>query len=401
MKKKGFTLIELLAVIVILAIIAVITVPKIADMISSSRQGGAEDSFYGTLKAAELGYAKALQSNTELKGSTCTIADSKITCTNGVKIDVSGKIPESGVVAISSDLVSGANITLNGYRCSGNLDFVTCIKDEKRVSADDLKNKITASGDGLYVDNYEKNRFIYRGINPNNYVKFNNELWRIISIENNNSIKIMKDESLGKMAFDTGGNRSSSANTFCPGGEYGCGVFSKTDEVVSIIGKTGTVTEDSSIKKYLNEDYYNSLSTDIKNKIQKTKFYYGPSYEKKNINLNQSIKYEKRYYTETYVGLIQATDYVKASLSKECNSIYSAIFDKKVPCGNNYLNKKTNYHTLNIHPNNNILTRVVNYGALNGNSARVLHDIFPVVYLNKEVIIASGTGTKDNPYVLK
>ena len=56
MKKKGFTLIELLAVIVILAIIAVITVPKIADMITSSRQGGAEGSFYGTLKAAELGY---------------------------------------------------------------------------------------------------------------------------------------------------------------------------------------------------------------------------------------------------------------------------------------------------------------------------------------------------------
>ena len=99
MKKKGFTLIELLAVIVILAIIAVITVPKITDMISSSRQGGAEDSFYGTLKAAELSFARAWQSNNELTETECTFSDT-VTCTNGVNFSSSGSNPKNGKVII-------------------------------------------------------------------------------------------------------------------------------------------------------------------------------------------------------------------------------------------------------------------------------------------------------------
>ena len=44
MNKRGFTLIELLAVIVILAIIMVIAVPRILDVIESSRQSSAESS---------------------------------------------------------------------------------------------------------------------------------------------------------------------------------------------------------------------------------------------------------------------------------------------------------------------------------------------------------------------
>ena len=43
-KEKGFTLIELLAVIVILAIIMVIAVPKILDIIESSRKKTAIES---------------------------------------------------------------------------------------------------------------------------------------------------------------------------------------------------------------------------------------------------------------------------------------------------------------------------------------------------------------------
>ncbi len=40
---------------------------------------------------------------------------------------------------------------------------------------------LVSSGDGLYEDQYENGRYIYRGQSPNNYVEFNNELWRIIA----------------------------------------------------------------------------------------------------------------------------------------------------------------------------------------------------------------------------
>lgn len=131
-KNKGFTLIELLAVIVILAIIAVITVPKIADMIDSSRKGAAEDAFYGSIKAAELGYAKALQSNTNLNGSVCTITDKTPSCTNGVTMSVSGTAPTNGTITLdaagSATVVAATGLEFNGYKCSGDSSQVTCTK---------------------------------------------------------------------------------------------------------------------------------------------------------------------------------------------------------------------------------------------------------------------------------
>ena len=61
---------------------------------------------------------------------------------------------------------------------------------------------IVTSGDGLYKDEYE-DRYFYKGANPNNYINFNNSLWRIISVENDGTIKIMKNENIGEMAWDT------------------------------------------------------------------------------------------------------------------------------------------------------------------------------------------------------
>ena len=53
----------------------------------------------------------------------------------------------------------------------------------KKITPNELKNNIVTSGDGLYKDVTEEGRCIYRGSNPDNYIKFNNELWRIIRSE--------------------------------------------------------------------------------------------------------------------------------------------------------------------------------------------------------------------------
>lgn len=138
-KNKGFTLIELLAVIVILAIIAVITVPKVAEMIETSRQGAAEDAFYGAIKSAELGWAKALQKNPALSGdTTCTVgADKTFSCDNGVTMTISGSAPESGslvidgngAAAVAAD--STTPLVYNGFQCTGTSSKATCTKVTK------------------------------------------------------------------------------------------------------------------------------------------------------------------------------------------------------------------------------------------------------------------------------
>ena len=74
-------------------------------------------------------------------------------------------------------------------------------------AGDSILNKepIVDSGDGLYADEYEEGKYTYKGANPNNYVTFNNEKagWRIISINSDGTIKIMKDASIGDIAWDT------------------------------------------------------------------------------------------------------------------------------------------------------------------------------------------------------
>ena len=42
---------------------------------------------------------------------------------------------------------------------------------------------IVSGGYGLYADEYESGRYIYRGQDPDNYIMFNDELWRIIAKE--------------------------------------------------------------------------------------------------------------------------------------------------------------------------------------------------------------------------
>lgn len=130
-KNKGFTLIELLAVIVILAIIAVITVPKVAEMISESRKGAANDAFFGTIKASELAWAKKLQTDQSLGGVTCTVGTGKVLeckatgAADGAEtlftVNVSGSSPAAGTVTIGTDgAASATDLEFNGYKCSGN-----------------------------------------------------------------------------------------------------------------------------------------------------------------------------------------------------------------------------------------------------------------------------------------
>ena len=73
------------------------------------------------------------------------------------------------------------------------------------MTPDDLKALAVTEGDGLYADEYESGKYIYKGANPNNYITFNNETWRILSIDSSGRIKIVRDELLSERAWDSSG----------------------------------------------------------------------------------------------------------------------------------------------------------------------------------------------------
>ena len=76
------------------------------------------------------------------------------------------------------------------------------------------KVELVESGDGLYEDSYEAGRLIYRGQNPDNYITFNGETWRIIAKETDGTYKIIKNDVLAKRAFDEAHHRSTVNNSY-------------------------------------------------------------------------------------------------------------------------------------------------------------------------------------------
>lgn len=42
-------------------------------------------------------------------------------------------------------------------------------------AADFLKSKVVTSGDGLYEDSTESGRYVFRGANPNNFIKLGDD----------------------------------------------------------------------------------------------------------------------------------------------------------------------------------------------------------------------------------
>lgn len=70
-----------------------------------------------------------------------------------------------------------------------------------------LETMLTNEGDltdieGLQYDE-STGRYYYQGSNINNYIEFNNELWRIVSVESDGKIKITKDGVLSSEEMQT------------------------------------------------------------------------------------------------------------------------------------------------------------------------------------------------------
>ena len=116
--KKGFTLVELLAVIVILAVILVIAIPRILDVIDSSKLSSFESSARMIISDAEKQYAINKVNGIE----------EEISCENTSKLNNN----EYSNCEITFDSEGLASIELtgsgkfDGLKCTGNSITLTC-----------------------------------------------------------------------------------------------------------------------------------------------------------------------------------------------------------------------------------------------------------------------------------
>ena len=162
--------------------------------------------------------------------------------------------------------------------------YMACSKPKEPV-ANDSPIPIVTSGDGLYKDEYEKGRYLYRGKNPKNYIRFNEETWRILSFEPDNTIKLI----------DTDINTKANSSTIW--GEYG------TDWANSDIAT-----------KTLPNNYNSILERDRNRIISHTWNVGGLSSTDSTDYLAQQIEDEKSIQWTGNIGLITVSEYLKANL---------------------------------------------------------------------------------------
>ena len=225
--------------------------------------------------------------------------------------------------------------------------------------------------DGLYQDEYESGRYFYKGANPNNYITFNNETWRILSVENDGRIKIVRNELLPARAWDTGGSlvsnswdRPADINTYL-NGEYLETITTNQDKIVPSTWSIGGVTYDS-----------NDLADQI---------------AAENGTQSQPVS----------VGLITVSECLRGNTNKEqCGSL-SLNNDNFSTCKTtNWLFKGTDYWTLSPdagYSHGVLLVR--SYGFLSTDEATYTYAVRPAITLSSDISL-SGSGEVEDSFVI-
>jgi len=280
------------------------------------------------------------------------------------------------------------------------------IKKVGPFSPTELKETVVTSGDGLYVDNYVEGRYVYKGLNPNNYITFNNELWRILSIENDGTIKIIKASNIGDRVFDSIGYRDDTSNgtggTYCALSSYGCNAWA-TNNNFSNGSQSGTVLKDASLNTYLNNDYYNSLNSESRSLIQIHTWAIGPvTYN--NTDLAGQIASENGTTWSGNIGLMSVSDYLRANTNTDqCGNLSLNNSNGNTCKTTNYIVQTSDYvWTISPYASNagNVFF-VISNGAVSGNFAGSSSDgVLPVLYLKSDITL-SGSGTETDPFTIQ
>ena len=425
-KKNAFTLIELLAVIVILAVILVIAIPRILDVIETSKK----DSFKNS--------AQLIADNAEKKKVSDKLLgkDEEITCKDVAKINDE----DYASCIITFDSEGNAKVSITGKGKFDGLKITNGTKENAEVkeitkptygmkAVEYITNLQEYDGEGLKVDNTVDANIRYYGSNPNNYVSFNNELWRIIGVFGNN-VKLIRKDSLGELSWD-----SSEASV---NGGYGVNEWSQAD-----------------LKNYLNTMYYggtsvtcyggtrNSTTTCPTNTLDETSKLLidnhtwntgAPNYGTLYDSTTESYDTVEFYKAERgsvngkicssgdtcndtvtrttswtgYIALPYVTDYAYASSENDCStkidnsSTYKCKNNNWMHYGSTY-NDGTWYLSPLADPDNARYVWGVRYVGRSGNYRGAAYpvSVFPTLYLKSNVIIESGNGSTSDPYVLK
>ena len=261
---------------------------------------------------------------------------------------------------------------------------------------------LTSKVEEVNVDNnYNNHGYRYSGTNPDNYVWFNNEMWRIIGsiptclsascgTNTTNLVKIIRNESIGGVVF----NHSTSTpawgrnklytllNSYYYGKQNGTG----TDYCYGYQA-TSQSKCDYSVKGINPDGYYGEM---IKNVYWNTG---GIDYTYKT---NTAYTYEIKTRTISgYIGLMSASDLGYGADSSYHTSELQSYSGSTLT---NWLYQGYEWTITPYYEDSNYIMYFTSSGVQKMHAARSSMVVRPVVYLDQSVYIISGDGTEGNPY---
>lgn len=229
-----------------------------------------------------------------------------------------------------------------------------------------IKNDISDSNFANYLLNRRSeinlkkidNSYRYTGANPNNYIKFNNENYRIIGIINGR-VKIIKGTAISNIAWDT-----NNQNTY----------------------------SSSSLNTYLNSTFKNSLGTNI-NLIDTTAWYVGgldSSYKSKtgDVIVKDELSNNGVVVNE-HIAIPYIRDYIYASGGTTITNTNNWLFTS-----NMWFITRMSTTILNSYYLTS--TGAIDYTDI----VSITKNIKPCFYLKGSVKYISGSGTNSDPYIV-
>lgn len=277
----------------------------------------------------------------------------------------------------------------------------------------------TAGGaNNLY---YEGNALRYEGDNPNNFINFNGELWRIIGLFNGSKIggttnqfyaKIIRTTDIGSFSWDNNTTASNygasllyktlnnyyfynltpSSTSYCQTALYASGSSSLTPILSEACRSLGRIGIKQNYRSYVFKAKWNNTESS------------GFAYAQNTVNFMLSLDNTTGASDLAYVGLMYLSDYMYGVKASDCSrSLYLESY--AASAGTNCFSK----NWLNMGPyDRRIMARgsdptpvlISASGLTTTKYAKIGYPVIPVVYLNYTEKVYTGSGTMSSPFVL-
>jgi len=345
-KRNAFTLVELLAVIVIMGLILLIVFPTMSKMINNNDQQEF-DSYYDLVEEAALTYANKLKD--EL-GSGNDVGCHMVTLEELIEEEYVQKFSDSKITCRTG--INSIKIRNNKGKISANFNL-KCTEDDEEIynfGSDDhdeckpyeisedtnIKTKLELD-DGITKTETTDNNIYITGENPNNYIWYSGKLWRIVSY--NELTEIVKAVTVNPITSI---------------------YYNHLDES-NFLG--------SDVETWINNEFLVSLK-DSQNFLINSNWNSTPN-TNMDIDPTSNAKLKK-----SKVGLINTFEYGKI---KQWYSTSNKTWLLSEGTDGNSLYSDTNIQT---------------------SKSTTIYGIRPAVTFSSSVLIYSGTGTEEDPYII-